>query len=100
MKAPYGFCPIIKTNSCRNMWRNVVHLALADATDQRKSNALHQSEALIWIERGGKDFFMVCDMADYSPKYVRDKLALLLHKRSLVGKRHALNQILKTQGDF
>lgn len=100
MTSAYVFCPIIKTHACRNLWRNVIHLALADATDQITANALNQSKALAWIERGGKDFILVCEMADYSPRYVREKLKVMLEKRSLSRKKHHMNKMLKTVGEL
>jgi len=76
-----------KTIGCIELWQAVVHLALSDALCKLDKNALYQRKAMNWIQRGGTDFCLVCELAGYSPQNVREKLLLLMDKRDKKGKR-------------
>lgn len=81
MTKKHVFCDILKTRDCQTLWKAVVHQALADAIDQSPKNALYQKNAQVWIEWGGKAFYMACDFAGYEPKNVREKFKLFMQKR-------------------
>ena len=72
------------------LWRSVIHLALADAISVDPKRALHQNNARIWIESPSEDFCLVCDLAGYSPQNVREKYKHLVRKRkeNIYGKRN------------
>lgn len=61
------------TKSIMAMWRAVVHMAIADARNKAHKDILAHREALRWIECGGNDFYLVCELAGYCPMYVRDR---------------------------
>lgn len=81
MSEIHRFCDILKNRACRDLWRAVIHLALNDAVDKSKKYELEHYEALTWIERGGKDFKLACDMAGYDPSDVQGKLATYRYNR-------------------
>jgi thiamine monophosphate kinase len=53
------------------MWRAVIQRAIADAFNKKLAD-LEQIEALEWICNGGLDFEVVCDLANVTPKAVRE----------------------------
>lgn len=59
----------------QKLWQTVVILALTEATavdpyGQERQQAKREADA--WLRRGGKDFRMVCDLAGFDPRFVRD----------------------------
>ena len=61
----------------RMLWQAVVHKAFLDALCPKENqNSADQvkatREAIVWIERGGKDFQQVCSMAGMDPDFLRE----------------------------
>ena len=52
------------------LWRSVLIQAIKDATSKR--NPSEKLEAIDWFLRGGKDFRLVCELAELEPSCVRN----------------------------
>lgn len=52
------------------LWRSVLIQAIKDATSKRNPN--ERWEAIAWFLRGGKDFRLVCELAELEPNSVRN----------------------------
>ena len=52
------------------LWRSVLIQAIKDATSKR--NPKEKWKAIDWFLRGGKDFRLVCELAELEPSSVRN----------------------------
>jgi hypothetical protein len=60
----------------KKLWQSVVLKALTDATAEDpygSDNLRAKRDAQSWLESGGKDFRMVCALAEMDPDFVREK---------------------------
>lgn len=57
-----------------HLWQAVLLQAVTDATYRGETEALCRArhEADVWIRRGSKDFYQVCNLALIDPDFVRD----------------------------
>ena len=60
------------TNPMRELWQQVVLLALLDAGTKSASSSLDRHQADRWLRSGGADFALVCNLAGFDPAFVRD----------------------------
>lgn len=60
----------------RELWQAVLFQALLDATNisefGNSADRLARRKAKAWMDRGDKDFRMVCNLAGMDPDFVRD----------------------------
>ena len=52
------------------LWRSVLIQAIKDATSKR--NPKEKWKAIDWFLQGGKDFRLVCELAELEPNNVRN----------------------------
>ena len=64
----------------RRLWQAVILQAIADACNEAWRHELERKQAITWLQ-GGKGFIMVCDMAGWSPDYVKEKFQQKMDKR-------------------
>lgn len=57
------------------LWKAVILQAFADMASQSKNRELQIDKELakIWVFSNSKDFYMVCDLANYHPDDIRKK---------------------------
>ncbi len=62
-------------SNIRSLWRAVILQAIIDATGdyKRTENKLEKDKAKAWIEEEGEEFKLVCELAGYNHKYVKNK---------------------------
>ena len=63
-----------QTKRITRLFRMVIHQAIDDAVREKPTNSYHHSydhkSARDWLKYKGKDFMMVCSMAEISPREV------------------------------
>ena len=72
-------------NSEQRLWRAVVDKALLDATDYNPTekptsggtSVFEQTNARNWLSSDSRNFRIVCEYADYEPKWVREQAKTL-----------------------
>jgi hypothetical protein len=67
---------------CRNLWRQVLNLALTDAMNFKEIHKAEKENSYYWIVNGQKTFRIVCDYAGYDAEFVRDRF-LVAHDKKL-----------------
>lgn len=59
----------------KKLWQAVVLKAFSDATAENPSSredVMAKRDAISWITRGGRDYRMVCSLAEIDPDFARD----------------------------
>lgn len=59
----------------KKLWQSVVLKAFTDATADNPSSredVMAKRDAIAWITRGGRDYRMVCSLAEIDPDFARD----------------------------
>lgn len=75
--------PLNPTRGEQAMWRAVILQALLDAarTSGQREAQQAKAEAIAWLRGNSEDFRVVCELAGYSPSYIRQQAALALGRQ-------------------
>lgn len=74
----------------RSLWRAVIMQALLDSISNsgRTEEKLAKTHARSWLCNFSEDFLTICNMAEYSPHYVKKKFLELLDRYSNKSKKN------------
>ena len=94
-----------QSRACVVLWCHVVERAVLDALGVGLSSGIHNAgknrkrdsymrehlrrTALAWFKRPSKDFYLVCELAEFDPHWVREKALRLFEEigNSMIGCR-------------
>lgn len=70
------------------LWRAVILQAIIDSLSEAKrtENKVEKERAKAWLLNMSNDFIEVCNMAGYSPYYVREKAKFILENKIKIPK--------------